>query len=43
MSIVRELKKVHNIKIYLLPIDQVITVFLENIKEFVGESFLVDF
>ena len=43
VSIVRELKKVQNTRIYLLPVDQIITVFLDNIKEYVAEGVLQDF
>jgi hypothetical protein len=40
---VRDLKKVQNTRIYLLPIDQVITVFLDNIKEYISDNYMQDF
>lgn len=43
VNLVRDLKRVQNTRIYLLPISQVITVFLENLKEFIAENVLYDF
>jgi hypothetical protein len=43
VGIVREMKKVQQTKIYLLPISQVITTFLDNLKEFVSQDTLKGF
>lgn len=43
VGIVREMKKVQQTKIYLLPISQVITTFLDNLKEFVNQDTLKGF
>ena len=43
VGIVREMKKVQQTKIYLLPICQVITTFLDNLKEFVNQDTLKGF
>jgi anaerobic ribonucleoside-triphosphate reductase len=43
VGILRDLKKMEKVKIYLLPITQVVTTFLENIKEFVGEQTMSEF
>jgi hypothetical protein len=37
------MKKVQQTKIYLLPISQVITTFLDNLKEFVNQETLKGF
>jgi hypothetical protein len=43
VGILRDLKKMEKAKLYLLPITQVVTTFLENLKEFVGEQTMAEF
>lgn len=43
VGIVREMKKVQQTKIYILSINQVITTFLDNLKEYVNQDTLKGF
>ena len=43
VGIVREMKKVQQTKIYILPINQVITTFLDNLNYFVNQDTLKGF
>lgn len=42
VGIVRDLKKMPAARLYLLPISQVVTTFLENIKDYVGEQTMTE-